>query len=200
MLDFIAFDLEVLNSPTAPGFSWGRPEDLGISVACTWSRTDGYHDWFAPDAGALLAYLAFSAGNIVTWNGAAFDYSVLDGAVNRSRGSTLRLLAHRSVDLMLIAQDALGHRVKLDSAARGTLRRGKTGHGAHAPQQWAAGQTQAVIDYCRDDVALTMDLYLAGLSGRRLRAPRPGKPDDEWMSPPTTVPNLSVGRALLARY
>jgi DEAD/DEAH box helicase domain-containing protein len=199
-MEFTAFDLEIIHSPTAPGHSWGRPEALGLSVACTWTEADGFLDWFAEDAGRLLDYLAHGAhGPIVTWNGAAFDYSVMDGACRRPRGSTLRTLAGHSIDLMLIAQDALGHRVKLESAAMGTLGRGKTGNGATAPILWAQGRRLEVIQYCRNDVQLTADLFRAGCSGRDFKSIQENKPDVTWKSPPTIVPNLPIGRNLLSR-
>ena len=46
----------------------------------------------------------------------------------------------------------------LDATAKANFNLGKTGHGAIAPILWQRGEIGAVIDYCMEDVRLTVKL------------------------------------------
>jgi DEAD/DEAH box helicase domain-containing protein len=59
----------------------------------------------------------------------------------------------------------LGFRVKLESLAKATLGRGKTGTGTESVDWWRSGDPalrQKVVDYCTKDVELTRDIYVFG--------------------------------------
>ena len=53
-------------------------------------------------------------------------------------------------------------RSKLDTVASETLGEHKSGDGLDAYRWWKNGEVQRCIDYCRDDVRLTYDLYKYG--------------------------------------
>jgi len=56
----------------------------------------------------------------------------------------------------------LGHRVSLDSVARGTLKVGKSGHGLDAIDYFRNGEMEKLKAYCLDDVRLTHQIYEYG--------------------------------------
>lgn len=58
-----------------------------------------------------------------------------------------------------------GHNYSLDAIAKANGMT-KTGHGALAPQLWQEGKHQEVIDYCVNDVKLTVELLNLGLKGK----------------------------------
>lgn len=66
-----------------------------------------------------------------------------------------------------------GHSYSLDAIARANGMT-KTGSGALAPQLWQEGKHQEVIDYCVNDVKLTVELLNLGLKGKLIN-PNNGK-------------------------
>ena len=59
----------------------------------------------------------------------------------------------------------LGFRVKLESVAHATLGRGKSASGKESVDWWQSGDPEKrrmVLEYCRQDVELTRDLYRFG--------------------------------------
>lgn len=172
----VAFDIEIIND-VKPPYSWDRPEELGIGVACTYSPEDGYKDWFgggsvpewdAEDIVALISYL-LKADRILTWNGLRFDFGVLNGYISNAKQAQEQMipLAHqlyhgKHTDLMLDAQDSCGHRVSLGSVTEALFDDKKQMDGAKAPSMWRNGQRLEVIQYCRDDVLKTFKVWEFG--------------------------------------
>jgi DEAD/DEAH box helicase domain-containing protein len=74
-----------------------------------------------------------------------------------------RLRALPNLDILLHVQAALGFRLKLDHLAEFTLGRKKSGHGLDAARWFREGKMDLIERYCRDDVAITRDLYRFGL-------------------------------------
>jgi DEAD/DEAH box helicase domain-containing protein len=156
--NFLVLDVETQYlSDEVPG-GWNAVDKFRVAVVVTWDEKNGSRVWYENDVPQLLAELqAFSP--IVTFNGDNFDFKVLSayGSVN--------FLREKSTDMLAILSKKLGFRVKLESVAQATLRRGKTGSGTESVEWWRSGdpaQRQKVIDYCKQDVELTRDLYLFG--------------------------------------
>ncbi len=94
----------------------------------------------------------------LTWNGVGFD---LDGLAEESNALVeCRQLAYEHIDMMLHVFCELGYPVSLESAAQGQRIAGKlAGMSGHlAPQRWAQGQYQEVIDYVVQDVRIALEL------------------------------------------
>jgi DEAD/DEAH box helicase domain-containing protein len=161
----VVLDLETLRGAAECG-GWRFVERFGLAVAVTWSAADGYREWHEPEAAALVAYLA-GFERIVGYNLLHFDYRVLRAYVpdveSRLRPATLDLLDH--------LHRALGFRVSLDRLAAVNLNRRKSGDGLQCVQRWREGRRDLVVSYCRDDVALTRDLYELGRTRRLLTVP-----------------------------
>jgi DEAD/DEAH box helicase domain-containing protein len=135
---------------------WNAVEEFLIALVVTWDRQHNLRVWYEEDAGQLLKELA-RFDPIVTFNGERFDFRVL------SHYGSVEQLYPKSKDMLALLSGQLGFRVKLDSVARATLGKGKTGTGTECVEWWRSGdpiQRQKVVDYCKVDVELTRDLYL----------------------------------------
>jgi len=108
-----------------------------------------------------LSYLD-RADLIVGFNIRKFDYSVL-GAYSNSD-----LLSLPTFDILEDVHQRLGFRLALDHLAKETLGRGKTAHGLQAVEWFRQGEMGKLTEYCRQDVAVTRDLFLYGLENGHL--------------------------------
>lgn len=147
---------------------------LGISVAATTGIHGRPSAWYGKegsskplskmtkhDCGALVNYLLDcheSGDQIITWNGLRFDFHVL--AEESGMYAECAELARNHVDLMFIIFCMKGFYAKLDNCAKVMLGEQKTEgvNGAFAPELWARGEYETVIEYVCQDVALTAKL------------------------------------------
>jgi len=179
--DLLVLDVETQYlSSEVPG-GWNAVEKFRVAVVVTWDERNGMRAWFEEDVAKLLAEIEnFRA--VVTFNGENFDFKVL------SAYGSVEPLYKRSRDMLAILNKKLGFRVKLESLAKATLGRGKTGSGTESVDWWRSGDPalrQKVVDYCKMDVELTRDIYLFGkekgyvlIEDLRLGAPR--RVDLQW--------------------
>ena len=222
---YLAFDIETAAIIPEGDFDWASKRPLGISCAATLaSDAANARLWCgrAPDgspagrmsqaeAGELVKHLAEMAAAgyaILTWNGLAFDFDIL--AEESGAKDVCRRLAWDHVDMMFHVFCRQGYRVALDKAAQGMGTPGKPPGmtGIMAPQLWAAGRFQEVLDYVGQDVRAALQLALAceecaqfrwitkkgtrqriDLTGGWLTAKRAyclPLPDTSWMSDPAS--------------
>ena len=143
---------------------------------------------------------------LVTWNGMGFDFPVLSdesGLLDRCAR-----LATQHADMLFHVLCSQGHFIGLQKAAEGMGLPGKAGgmSGSEAPVLWAAGQHAKVLEYCVQDVRLTLAIAEAASRSKSLswrtqrgtvrRMPLPRGwlpvsaarllplPDTSWMSDP----------------
>lgn len=154
----LVLDLETrFLSDEVPG-GWNAVHDFKVAVVVTWDEKNGFRSWYEEEIPRLLQEAA-NFNSIVTFNGENFDFKVL------SAYGPVKELYHRSADMLSILSRKLGFRVKLESLAKATLGRGKTGTGTECVRWWRSGEPELrkkVVEYCEADVALTRDLYLFG--------------------------------------
>ena len=136
---------------------------LGLALAATWDHSHGFRIWLEEDAGSLIDELA-KFDLIVGFNLLRFDYWVLS-AYYSGVGTLLR---RKTLDIMAELRRDLGYRVSLNNLTKCTLGRTKMGAGAHAPALFREGRLEELATYCKQDVALTRDLYWYGRRGGRL--------------------------------
>ncbi len=107
-----------------------------------------------------LARLADGGTDIVTWNGAGFDFLVL--AHESGMWEECARLAQNHMDIMLhflcekgypVSLQAVGQPLGLEKAA------GMQGH--EAPAAWRDGQQEWVMEYLAGDVSMLADIDLA---------------------------------------
>jgi len=68
-----------------------------------------------------------------------------------------------TLDLLEVVKNRLGYRLSLDHLAEQTLGVKKTADGLQALKWYKEGRLDLIIDYCRQDVEITRELFLYGL-------------------------------------
>lgn len=148
-------DIETRYSADEVG-GWNRADRMGVSIACLYdSEDDAMHDYEQDQMDALVTHLQ-KFDKVIGFNHVKFDYAVLGG---------LHPYPFRSLpnlDLLVEVNNRLGYRVKLDNIAQATLDVGKSADGLMALKWWKEGRLDLITEYCRQDVAVTRDVYLFG--------------------------------------
>ena len=115
-----------------------------------------------------LSDLASQGYTICTWNGLGFDFDVL--AEESGRREDCARLAQNHVDMLFHFLCSQGYLISLQRASEGMHLTGKREgiSGAKAPVLWAAGRYKEVLEYCVQDVRLTLQLAEACERSRHL--------------------------------
>jgi DEAD/DEAH box helicase domain-containing protein len=146
------FDLETQHSFQEVG---GREnlKLLRVSVAVTFSTaTNEFKSYTESQVQALVADL-LAADRVIGFNILSFDFPVLKAYTQE------RLNDLKSIDMLDIIYNKLGFRVGLDALAGATLGTRKSADGLQAIQWFREGKIDELIAYCRDDVAITKQLF-----------------------------------------
>ncbi len=181
--EIIFFDLETQKLSNDVG-GWNNVAKMGLSIAVTYSDINGFRCFTEEKVDELVSLLK-SANMVVGFNHIKFDYEVLTAYTKEN------LRTGRNLDILLEIQKKIGHRLSLNHLAQFTLGRNKSGSGTDAPAWFRQGRFDLLEKYCRDDVAITRDLYQFGVEngyllyqrkdGRTLRIPVSWK--DELLAP-----------------
>ena len=160
-LRFGVLDLETRRSAEEVG-GWGHASRMGVSCVVVYdSLTDTYEEYLGEDMDRLTDHLR-QLDLVVGFNILRFDYAVLKGY------STFDFHSLPTLDLLAEVHTRLGYRLSLDHLGEHTLGKKKSADGLMALTWWKQGKIRQIIDYCRDDVELTRDLYLFGRDNRYL--------------------------------
>lgn len=172
-MQLVVFDVETKKSFDEVGGYY--PAKLGVSVSGVWY---GEYDPTSPAAtlgagGTLQAFreeefgemfkIFESAERIVGFNSIDFDMPALSPYYV---GNLLKL---PNFDILQKVEEKVGYRVKLDALAKETLGVQKGGSGLDALTYYHEGAWDKLIKYCLQDVVVTRDLYLHGLTTGELR-------------------------------
>ena len=125
---------------------------MGVTYS---NASESYHDYLEEDAEALVAEL-MAADLVVGFNVLSFDYEVLRAYTDQP------LETIPTVDMLAHIHDKLGFRVSLDNLAGATLGTKKSADGLQAIRWYRAGEIEKIVDYCRQDVNVTRQLYEYG--------------------------------------
>lgn len=156
----LVFDVETRDWAEQARDGWRAPR---LAVAVTYRpRYAAYGVYFEEDV-ARLAEALREADLVVGFAVRSFDYVVLERYV----GAWVHGLP--TVDILEEVRRRLRRRVGLHHLATATLGRGKSADGWQALRWWRAGQVGRVVDYCRQDVELTWELYRFGCENGYLR-------------------------------
>jgi DEAD/DEAH box helicase domain-containing protein len=173
----VVFDLETQRSFDEVG---GRSQlhRLGVSVGVAYRYDTDEFLTFTEDTIGELIELLSKADLVVGYNIKGFDYEVLRGYTD------IDLQQLPTFDMMYDLEDRLGFRPKLESVATPSLGEGKSADGLQALEWWRQGEVDKIVEYCREDVRVTRDLYDFGKRNRCVLVSRfGGKPrqvDVEW--------------------
>lgn len=220
MKKYLAWDIEISKVLPEGETGWQAHMPLGISCMATYAQDESepliWHGsgdimpsaMSKDDLTRFVDYLHAMVNRgytILTWNGLGFDWWQL--AFESGLYSECAELAINHVDPMFQVLCVKGFPVGLDAVSKGLGLAGKTEgmSGALAPQMWAEGKFQEVLDYVQQDVRATLQVALEiekrkGLtwiakSGRRNTLPIPRLltaqeasqlplPDTSWMTDP----------------
>ena len=146
----VYYDIETQKSADEVG-GWENIRLMKVSVAISYSETDGFRRWMEGDVPELIRYLG-TFERVISFNGDRFDAVVL------SAYGDVSALRARSLDLLVDLKARLGHRLTLDSLAKATLKVGKTADGIQALRWWKEGKIEEIARYCQADVKVLVDV------------------------------------------
>jgi DEAD/DEAH box helicase domain-containing protein len=153
---YAVLDLETRRSAQEVG-GWHRADLMGVSCVVVYDSTTGAcREYLQEDVPRLVGDLV-EYDLVVGFNILRFDYAVL-GGLSRFDFGTLTTL-----DILSDIHATLGYRLSLEHLARETLGSAKSASGLQALDWWKEGRIGDIISYCRQDVAVTRDLFLFGL-------------------------------------
>lgn len=165
----VTFDLEIVKIIPPDCTDWWSLGKLGISCAVAQPSDSvdavvwaGWDDLSVAGSRSIVhGLLGMVSGGytLVGFNSLGFDLRCL--AVESGMIDECRWLALNHVDVYFDLFCRLGYGPGLDRLAKGLGLPGKTAgmDGAKAPEMWAKGERQKVIEYCVQDVRTTADVY-----------------------------------------
>ncbi|CAK7045207.1 MAG: hypothetical protein DELT_02999 [Desulfovibrio sp.] len=153
---FGVLDVETRRSAAEAG-GWHRADRMGVSVAVLYdSGPDEFVTYTQGEIPTLAERLA-ELDLVVGFNILRFDYAVLG-----PHAPGVRWRDFPTLDMLAKVHERLSYRVSLDNLAQNTLRAAKSADGLQALAWWKEGEIGKIEEYCRQDVAVTRDLFLFG--------------------------------------
>lgn len=150
------FDIETQKSAAEVG-GWHRAELMLVSVAVVYdAERNDYLVFREGEVEQLIAHL-HTFDLVVGFNNKRFDNQVLSGY------GVHDLASLPTLDILEKVKQQLGYRLSLNSLAECTLGVKKSADGLMALKWYREGRIDKIIDYCRQDVEVTRDLFLFGL-------------------------------------
>jgi DEAD/DEAH box helicase domain-containing protein len=151
------FDLETQRLAEEVG-GWANVHLMRLAVAALYNlRTETFEIFSEEQVDSLLTYLG-QFDLVVGFNIKRFDYQVLKAYT----GFDFRKLP--TFDILEDIYRRLGYRLSLAHLAEQNLGKTKVADGIQAVRWFRENNTDALIEYCKDDVAITRDLFHYGLS------------------------------------
>jgi DEAD/DEAH box helicase domain-containing protein len=157
----VFLDLETQKLADEVG-GWQNTHLMRVSVAVLFDSLENRFMVYDEDQIDLLLAQLEKADLIVGFNIKRFDYRVLSAYTNKS----LELLP--TFDILEDVFRRLGFRLSLKHLAAETLDQQKTADGFQAVEWFRQGYMDELIEYCRQDVAVTRDLFRFGLENAHL--------------------------------
>lgn len=172
MRDFVVFDIETKRTAKEiqeqlglenerDAFGYPQLMQFGLGVIYD-SKTAKYYEF--TDANKFADFLLSKPATFVSWNGIRFDLPVLLSHINIDKYSGLRQRFH--LDMLAEFYDAVDRRfrVSLNNIAQNSLGTQKTMNGSNAPLMLRQGKVKEVMEYCKNDVYITLKLLIFGLN------------------------------------
>jgi DEAD/DEAH box helicase domain-containing protein len=185
-LRVLYFDLETQKSADEVG-GWGNIHLMGLAVGVVWdSFEQKYFSYLESEASKLVEKLS-TADLVVGFNVKKFDYTVLQPYADFDLSEIV------TFDMLDDIKAKLNHRLSLNHLAENTLNTKKSADGLVSLQWYKEGKIDKIIEYCKQDVDITRDLFLYGESHGFVKySTRSGIAKDlkvDWK--PTSLLNLS---------
>jgi DEAD/DEAH box helicase domain-containing protein len=155
------FDLETQRSANEVG-GWHRADLMKISCAVLYdSKEDRLIDFLENQIPQFIKHLQ-TFNLVIGFNIKRFDFLVLKGY------SDFNFSLLNTIDILEEVEKYLGFRLSLSHLAAVTLGAHKTADGLQALEWWQQGRILEIIEYCRQDVKITRDLYRYGKKNKHL--------------------------------
>ncbi len=152
----VYFDLETQKSAQEVG-GWQNTHLMQVSVAVAYDSMEQQFLVFdEKEIDALLSHFK-KADLVVGFNIKRFDYRVLKAYTNQDFAKI------QTFDILEDIHTRLGFRISLDHLAGQTLNQAKLADGLQALAWFKQGEIEKLTEYCKQDVAVTRDLFLYGL-------------------------------------
>ena len=161
MLKKIVLDLETQKSFEEVGGK-GKNHLLKVSVCGIYDYSTNEYSIYEEHELPKLASILQTADQIIGFNIKNFDFAVLQPYMNFDV-NTLPYF-----DILEEIERVLGHRVKLESVAQGTIGSGKSGNGLEAVLYYKNGRMDLLKKYCLDDVRVTKEVYDFAIRNQKL--------------------------------
>ena len=154
--NLLFFDLETQNLSSDVG-GWNNKHLFKLSVGVTYNTKHNNFNHYTEENVDMLIKELKSADLIVGFNIKNFDLQVLQPYSNMDL-STLPVF-----DILETVHKELGFRLSLEHLGIATLSAGKLGDGIQAVEWFRKGEIEKVIEYCKNDVQITRDLFEFGV-------------------------------------
>ncbi|MFA5991595.1 MAG: ribonuclease H-like domain-containing protein [Candidatus Doudnabacteria bacterium] len=161
MLKKIVLDLETQKSFQEVG-GRGKNHLLKISVCGIYDYSTDKYSTFEEHELPKLAPILQTADQIIGFNIKDFDFEVLRPYLN------FDIFKIPYLDILEEIEKVIGHRIKLELVAQGTLGTGKSGNGLEAILYYKNGRFDLLKKYCLDDVKITKQVYDYALNNGKL--------------------------------
>ncbi|HEX3095990.1 MAG TPA: ribonuclease H-like domain-containing protein [Patescibacteria group bacterium] len=161
MLKKLVLDLETQKSFEDVG-GRGKNHLLKVSVCGIYDYSTDQYSIYEEHELPRLGSLLQSADQVIGFNIKNFDFAVLQPYLN------FDLSKVPYYDLLEEIEKVIGHRIKLESVAQGTLGSGKSGNGLEAILYYRNGRMDLLKKYCLDDVRVTKQVYDYALKNQKL--------------------------------
>ena len=161
MLKKIVLDLETQKSFEDVG-GRGKNHLMKVSVCGIYDYSLDRYSIFEEHELPQLSSVLQSADQIIGYNIKNFDFEVLQPYLNFDLNKV------PYYDILEEIEKVLGHRMRLEDVAKGTLGRGKTGNGLEALLYYKNDRMDLLKKYCLDDVRVTKDVYDYALKNQKL--------------------------------
>ena len=151
------FDLETQKSADDVG-GWDKVHDMKLAVGVVWDSIEQkFFSYLESEASQLVAKLK-TADLVVGFNVIKFDYGVLQPYAD------FDLQEITTFDMLIDVQKLLGHRLSLDHLAQNTINAKKSADGLVSLGWYKEGKIDQIVEYSKQDVEITRDLFLYGES------------------------------------
>lgn len=157
----IVLDLETQKSFEEVG-GRGKNHLLKISVCGIYDYSTNQYTIYEEHELPRLASVLQTADQIIGFNIKNFDFAVLQPYMNFNMDEL------PYYDILEEIERVIGHRVKLESVAQGTIGSGKSGNGLEALLYYKNGRMDLLKKYCLDDVRVTKEVYDYALKNQKL--------------------------------
>lgn len=161
MLKKIVLDLETQKSFEEVG-GRGKNHLLKISVCGIYDYSTDQYLIYEEQELPRLASILQSADQVIGFNIKNFDFEVLQPYLN------FNIHEIPYYDILEEIENVIGHRVKLEAVAQGTIGSGKSGNGLEALLYYKNNRMDLLKKYCLDDVKVTKQVYDFALKNQKL--------------------------------